>query len=73
MLDWKGADISLLLVYYLYVRGIFMRDVVLLVCQECKRKNYSFTKNKKGQSGKLEVKKYCKFDRKHTVHKESKA
>jgi large subunit ribosomal protein L33 len=50
-----------------------MRDVVLLICQECKRKNYSFTKNKKTQTGKLEIKKYCKFDRKHTTHKETKA
>ncbi len=50
-----------------------MRDVVLLACQECKRKNYSVTKNKKNQSGKLEVKKYCKFDNKHTIHKETKA
>ncbi|MBN1531406.1 MAG: 50S ribosomal protein L33 [Spirochaetes bacterium] len=50
-----------------------MREVILLSCQECKRKNYSVTKNKKTQSGKLEVKKYCKFCNKHTVHKETKA
>jgi large subunit ribosomal protein L33 len=50
-----------------------MREVILLSCQECKRKNYSITKNKKTQSGKLEVKKYCKFCDKHTVHKETKA
>jgi ribosomal protein L33 len=33
-----------------------MRDVVLLICQECKNKNYSFTKNKKGQTGNLRLK-----------------
>ena len=50
-----------------------MRDVILMSCKECKRKNYSTTKNRKTQSGKLEVKKYCKFCDKHTPHKETKA
>jgi large subunit ribosomal protein L33 len=49
-----------------------MRDIVQLVCSECKRKNYSTTKNKKRTTGKLEFKKYCPFDRKHTLHKEGK-
>ncbi|MCP4137156.1 MAG: 50S ribosomal protein L33 [bacterium] len=50
-----------------------MRDVILLACQGCKRKNYSVTKNKKNQTGKLQVKKYCKFCDKHLMHKETKA
>jgi large subunit ribosomal protein L33 len=50
-----------------------MREVILLACQECKRRNYSVTKNKKNQAGKLEVKKYCRFCNKHTAHKETKA
>ncbi|PKL36107.1 MAG: 50S ribosomal protein L33 [Spirochaetae bacterium HGW-Spirochaetae-1] len=50
-----------------------MRDIILLACQDCKRRNYSVTKNKKNQTGKLEVKKYCKFCNKHTNHKETKA
>ncbi len=50
-----------------------MRDVILLACGECKRRNYSVTKNKKKQAGKLTVKKYCKFCNKHTDHKETKA
>ncbi|MDA2927924.1 50S ribosomal protein L33 [Acidobacteria bacterium AH-259-G07] len=41
-------------------------------CTECKRKNYSSTKNRKNQSGRLELKKYCKWCRHHTVHKELK-
>jgi large subunit ribosomal protein L33 len=49
-----------------------MRDIVQLVCSECKRKNYSTTKNKKRTTGKLEFKKYCPFDRRHTLHKEGK-
>ncbi len=46
-----------------------MREIILLACQECKRRNYSVTKNKKNQTGKLEVKKYCKFCNKHTSTK----
>ncbi len=50
-----------------------MRDIILLQCSECKRKNYSTKKNKKNTTGKVELKKYCKFDKRHTVHKETKA
>ena len=49
-----------------------MRDIIHLQCGACKRKNYSTTKNKKKQQGKLEVKKYCPFCRSHQVHKEVK-
>lgn len=50
-----------------------MREVILLACQDCKRRNYTAMKNKKKQTGKLEIKKYCRFCDKHTVHKETKA
>ncbi|MBU1002993.1 MAG: 50S ribosomal protein L33 [Proteobacteria bacterium] len=49
-----------------------MRIKVLLACTECKRRNYSTMKNKKNTTGRIELSKYCPFDRKHTVHKESK-
>ena len=49
-----------------------MRDILHLACQECKRRNYSTTKNKKTTTGKLEFKKFCRFCRRHTVHRESK-
>jgi large subunit ribosomal protein L33 len=49
-----------------------MRINVLLACIECKRRNYATSKNKKNTTSKLELKKYCPFDRKHTVHKETK-
>jgi len=49
-----------------------MREIVTLQCSECKRRNYTTTRNKKQQTDKIEIKKYCKFDRKHTVHKEVK-
>ena len=49
-----------------------MRDNLTLACGDCKRRNYTTTKNKKSTPGKLELKKYCRFCSKHTVHKETK-
>lgn len=49
-----------------------MRSAVALNCGECKQKNYTTTKNKQKSTDKMQMKKYCKFCRKHTVHKEGK-
>ncbi|MFP4082562.1 MAG: 50S ribosomal protein L33 [Candidatus Aminicenantes bacterium] len=49
-----------------------MREIVTLQCAECRRRNYTTTRNKKKKSDKIELKKYCKFCRKHTIHKEVK-
>ena len=48
-------------------------EIIELQCSECKRKNYTTQKNRKNIQGKLELNKYCPFDRKHTLHKETKA
>ena len=47
------------------------RDSVILVCTECNRRNYITDKNKRVHPNRVEFKKYCKFDKKHTIHKES--
>jgi large subunit ribosomal protein L33 len=49
-----------------------MREIITLECTECKNKNYTSMKNKKKTPDRLELKKYCPFDRKHTIHKETK-
>lgn len=49
-----------------------MRVNIQLQCTKCKRKNYATQKNKKNTTTRLEMKKYCPFDREHTLHKESK-
>ena len=49
-----------------------MRINVTLACTDCKRRNYTTTKNKRTTPDKLEFSKYCRFCRKHTVHKETK-
>ncbi|MGB9553099.1 MAG: 50S ribosomal protein L33 [bacterium] len=48
-----------------------MRIIVNLECTECKRRNYTTTKNKQNDPNRLELKKYCPFCRKHTLHKET--
>ncbi|MDQ6891381.1 MAG: 50S ribosomal protein L33 [Acidobacteriota bacterium] len=49
-----------------------MQENISLACSECKRKNYTTTKNKKTNTEKLELHKYCRFCRKATPHKEGK-
>ncbi|MGK7345222.1 MAG: 50S ribosomal protein L33 [Candidatus Nitrospinota bacterium M3_3B_026] len=49
-----------------------MRDIIHFQCAECKRKNYTSTKNKKNTPDRLEFRKYCRFCGKHTAHKETK-
>ncbi|MEW6534924.1 MAG: 50S ribosomal protein L33 [Candidatus Auribacterota bacterium] len=49
-----------------------MREIVTLACTECKRRNYTTTKNKKKTMGKLEFSKFCAAERKHTIHRETK-
>jgi len=46
--------------------------MIKLECTECKRVNYFSHKNKKILKERMELKKYCKFCKKHTPHKETK-
>ena len=49
----------------------FMRTLVTLACTECKRRNYTTTKNKATMPDRMEIKKYCPWCHRHTVHKET--
>lgn len=49
-----------------------MAHKVVLTCSECLSRNYVTTKNKKTNTQRLEVKKYCPKCGKHTLHKETK-
>jgi len=51
---------------------------VTLECTECRASKeqagvwrYSTTKNRRNTSGRLELKKYCKYCRKHTAFRET--
>lgn len=52
------------------------RVKIILECQSCRKSGmpgvsrYHTTKNKKKASGRLELKKYCRYERKHTLHRE---
>ena len=49
-----------------------VRVKITLACTECKQRNYDTTKDKRTHPERLEMKKYCRFCRKHTLHRETK-
>ena len=49
-----------------------MRVRITLACTECKQRNYNMTKDKKTHPDRMETKKYCRFCKRHTLHKETK-
>jgi large subunit ribosomal protein L33 len=54
------------------------RVQVILECTECRKSNqpgvsrYVSTKNRRTTTARVELKKYCKFERHHTLHREVK-
>jgi len=48
------------------------REMITMQCTDCKRRNYTTTKNKKTMTERLELKKFCPFCRKHISHREVK-
>ena len=49
-----------------------MRVKKTIAYTECKQRNYDTKKEKRLHPDRMETKKYCKFCRKHTLHKETK-
>ena len=59
-----------------------MRVKIVLACTECKQRNYLTKKNKKNDPDRFnffhfkidldQMNKYCRFCRKHTLHRETK-
>lgn len=49
-----------------------VRSIITLECTVCKNRNYTTTKNKRTTTEKLQFSKYCRFCKKHTLHKETK-
>jgi len=48
------------------------KPFIKIQCSQCKRINYFTRKSKKTAETKLELKKFCKWCKKHTLHKEGK-
>lgn len=53
------------------------REKIILECTSCKTSGmpgvsrYATTKNRRNTNQRLELMKYCRFERKHTLHKET--
>lgn len=45
--------------------------LIALKCSVCGRRNYYTRRNKKTVERKIELKKFCQWDRKQTIHKEA--
>jgi large subunit ribosomal protein L33 len=46
------------------------RIIINMACVDCKGRTYTTTKNKKNDTGRLEIKKYCPTCREHKVYRE---
>ncbi|MGV8025836.1 MAG: 50S ribosomal protein L33 [Anaerolineaceae bacterium] len=49
-----------------------VRPIITLECTECKERNYTTEKNRRNDPGRMEIEKYCKRCKKHTLHRETK-
>ncbi|NDJ78375.1 MAG: 50S ribosomal protein L33 [Chloroflexi bacterium] len=49
-----------------------VRMVIHLACTECKERNYTTEKNRRNDTARIELNKYCSRCRKHTMHRETK-
>ena len=48
-----------------------VRPKITLACTECKERNYITRKNRRNDPDRLELKKFCPRDGRHTVHRET--
>ncbi|OLO27189.1 50S ribosomal protein L33 [Alkalihalophilus pseudofirmus] len=49
-----------------------MRKKTVLACSECSSRNYTTEKNTQNQAIRIEMKKFCKTCKTHTLHQETK-
>ena len=47
------------------------RPIITLACETCKRRNYVTRKNKVNDRERIELRKYCRWCRRHTAHRET--
>jgi large subunit ribosomal protein L33 len=48
-----------------------METIITLQCETCKRRNYTTKKNKRNDPDRITLKKYCRWCRSHTSHRET--
>jgi large subunit ribosomal protein L33 len=47
------------------------RPKITLACENCKRRNYLTVKNKVNDRDRIALRKYCRWCRQHTQHRET--
>ncbi|HUU45708.1 MAG TPA: 50S ribosomal protein L33 [Acidobacteriota bacterium] len=47
------------------------REKIVLACVECKRRNYTVSKNRSLKPDRVSYRKYCAYCHRHTMHKET--
>ena len=48
-----------------------IRPKITMACAECKHRNYITKKNRRNDPDRIELKKFCPRDGKHTLHRET--
>jgi large subunit ribosomal protein L33 len=48
-----------------------VRIAITLACEECKHRNYQTNKSKRNNPDRIGMRKYCRWCRKHTSHRET--
>jgi large subunit ribosomal protein L33 len=48
-----------------------VRIAITLACEECKHRNYQTNKSKRNNPDRIGLRKYCRWCRKHTSHRET--
>jgi large subunit ribosomal protein L33 len=48
-----------------------VRIAVTLACEDCKRRNYQTNKSKRNNPERIQLRKYCRWCRRHTLHRET--
>jgi large subunit ribosomal protein L33 len=48
-----------------------VRTIITLACTQCQERNYTTTKNKKNDSQRLELRKFCPTCGQHRLHRET--
>jgi large subunit ribosomal protein L33 len=48
-----------------------VRPKITLACVECKERNYITVKNRRNDPDRIQLRKFCRRDGKHTMHRET--
>ena len=67
----RSNDVQLLEDLPVASKSSDVRPKITLACTECKERNYITKKNRRNDPDRLEMKKFCPRDGRHTLHRET--